>query len=242
MSTAPHPPLPRHYARPEERQGYVDALFDDAAPYYDWICRVMSLGSGASYRKQALERVGVRPGLRVLDVATGTGLVARAAAELVQDPSAVIGLDPSAGMLKESRKAAPSPLVQGRGEALPFSSERFDVLSMGYALRHVPDLARTFTEYHRVLKPGGRLVVLEISRPRGRAANWAARLYLKTLVPLVTRVGTRSASATRLMEYYWDTIEKCVPPETILDALRAAGFTAERKVYGGLLSEYVGTK
>ncbi len=242
MSTAPHPTLPEHYRRPEDRQAYVDGLFDSAAPYYDWICRVMSLGSGALYRRQALQRLGLRPGMRVLDVATGTGLVARAAVDLVQDPSGVVGLDPSAGMLQESRRTLTCPLVQGRGEALPFRSGQFDLVSMGYALRHVPDIALTFREYRRVLRPGGRALVLEISRPRSRAGYWLARLYLKRLVPFVTRVGTRSPTATRLMQYYWDTIEQCVPPATILDALRAAGFSAERKGYGGLLSEYVGTR
>lgn len=242
MATAPHPTLDKHYGRPEDRQEYVDALFDTAAPHYDWICQVMSFGSGQLYRKQALQRLGLRPGMRVLDVATGTGPVARAAGEILGDPMAVTGLDPSAGMLGQARQVVKGPLVQGRGEALPFASGRFDVVSMGYALRHVPDLAATFREYHRVLKPGGRTLVLEISRPRSRPAYWATRFYMRTVVPFVTRVGTGSQPAVRLMEYYWDTIENCVPPETILDALSQAGFEARRNVFGALLSEYVATR
>jgi demethylmenaquinone methyltransferase / 2-methoxy-6-polyprenyl-1,4-benzoquinol methylase len=241
MSLAPHPTLDGHYHGPEERQEYVEALFDHAAPHYEWICRVMSLGSGALYRRQALQRLGVRPGLSILDVATGTGLVAREAAFLAGG-TGVIGLDPSRGMLEEARRTAALPLVQARGEALPFPGERFDVLSMGYALRHVSDLLAAFREYHRVLRPGGRVLILEISRPASAAGLWLARLYLKRLVPLVTRVGTGSASAQRLMDYYWDTIERCVPPEAILDALRRSGFEASRRVQGGMLSEYVGTK
>jgi demethylmenaquinone methyltransferase/2-methoxy-6-polyprenyl-1,4-benzoquinol methylase len=132
--------------------------------------------------------------------------------------------------------------VQARGESLPFSDARFDALSMGYALRHVSDLLAAFREYHRVLRPGGRLLILEISRPSSRPALWLARVYLKRVVPFVTRVGTGSASAQRLMDYYWETIERCVPPEAILDALRRSGFEATRRVQGGLLSEYVGTK
>ena len=241
MSLAPHPTLERHYRRPEERQRYVDALFDHAAPHYDWICRVMSLGSGGAYRRQALQRLGLRPGMSVLDVATGTGLVARAALALLGG-AGVVGLDPSRGMLEQARRALGAPLVQGRGECLPFASARFDALTMGYALRHVPDLLAAFREYHRVLRPGGRLLVLEISRPRSRAGGALARLYLKHVVPLVTRVGTGSAPARQLMDYYWDTIENCVEPEAILDALRASGFEASRRVQGGLLSEYVGTR
>jgi demethylmenaquinone methyltransferase/2-methoxy-6-polyprenyl-1,4-benzoquinol methylase len=201
----------------------------------------MSLGSGALYRRQALQRLGLRPGMKLLDVATGTGLVAREASRLAGG-SGVVGLDPSRGMLEEARRGASLPLVQARGEALPFPSQRFDVLSMGYALRHVADLHAAFREYHRVLRPGGRVLLLEISRPSSALGLWLARLYMKRIVPLVTRVGTGSASAERLMDYYWDTIERCVPPETILDALRGSGFEATRRVQGGMLSEYVGKK
>ncbi len=241
MSLAPHPTIEGHYDRPEERQEYVDALFDSAAPHYDWICRVMSFGSGALYRRQALERLGMRPGMALLDVATGTGLVAHEAARLAGG-SGVIGLDPSRGMLDQARRAVSIPLVQARGEALPFADGRFDALSMGYALRHVPDLLLAFREYHRVLKPGGRALILEISRPASRIGLSLARLYLKRLVPFITRIGTGSADAQRLMDYYWDTIERCVAPEAILDALRRSGFEATRRVQGGLLSEYVGRK
>jgi demethylmenaquinone methyltransferase/2-methoxy-6-polyprenyl-1,4-benzoquinol methylase len=241
MSLAPHPTIEGHYREAGQRQDYVDSLFDRAAPHYDWICRMMSLGSGALYRRQALQRLGVRPGMSFLDVATGTGLVAREAVALAGG-SGVIGLDPSRGMLEEARRTVPAPLVQARGEALPFEDARFDALGMGYALRHVSDLQTAFREYHRVLRPGGRVLILEISRPSSRAGFWLARLYLKRLVPFVTRLGTGSADAQRLMDYYWDTIEHCVAPEAILDAMRRSGFEAARRVQGGLLSEYVGKK
>jgi demethylmenaquinone methyltransferase/2-methoxy-6-polyprenyl-1,4-benzoquinol methylase len=233
MSLAPHPTIVGHYREAAKRQEYVDSLFDNAAPHYEWICRVMSLGSGALYRRQALQRLGVRPGMAVLDVATGTGLVAREAVALTGG-SGVVGLEPSRGMLDEARRTVAAPLVQARGEALPFADARFDVLSMGYALRHVPDLFAAFREYHRVLRPGGRVLILEISRPASRLGLGLARLYLKRLVPFVTRVGTGSTDAQRLMDYYWDTIEHCVPPEAIVDAMRRSGFEATRRVQGGL--------
>jgi len=241
MSLAPHPTIEGHYREPEKRQEYVDGLFDSAAPHYEWICSVMSLGSGALYRRQALQRLGLRPGMKLLDVATGTGLVAREATSLAGG-SGVIGLDPSRGMLEQARRTVTAPLVQARGEALPFADARFDALSMGYALRHVSDLHAAFREYHRVLRPRGRVLILEISRPASRLGLGLARLYLKRFVPFITRVGTGSADAQRLMDYYWDTIEHCVPPEAILDAMRRAGFEATRRVQGGLLSEYVGLK
>ncbi len=239
----PHPTLSDHYGSDEKRQEYIDGLFDAAAPHYDWICRVMSLGSGQSYRKDALARSGLVAGMRILDVATGTGLVARAALQILGKPEAVVGLDPSVGMLRECRRLLPVRLVQGRGEALPFPDGTFDFLSMGYALRHVPDLRLAFGEYLRILRPGGKVVILEITRPGSRLGMVFVRFYLRLAVPLITRWGTGSSQAERLMKYYWDTIEGCVPPETILEALRAAGFQdVERKVMGGVLSEYVARK
>src|SRR5437867_1721338 len=124
---------------------------------------MLDLGSGRSYRRWALKRAGLRPGMRLLDVATGTGLVALGAAGIIGEPGRVIGVDPSRGMLREAREALSGPLVQGRAEALPFRDDLFDMLSMGFALRHVADLGSASREYWRVLKPGGRLIVLEVS-------------------------------------------------------------------------------
>lgn len=231
-------PLPS-LERPGGRQAYVDTLFAAAAPHYDWICGAMSLGSGQFYRRWSLRQAGLRPGMRLLDVGTGTGLVARAAIQVVGAARDVIGLDPNRGMLTLARARVAGALLQGRAEALPFPGDRFDMVAMGYALRHVADLGVVFREYLRVLRPGGRLLMLEISRPRSRAALWAIRVYLERMIPLIARLGTGSLEAERLMRYYWETIAECVPPETILDALERAGFApVERRVYGGVLSEY----
>ena len=110
---------------------------------------------------------------------------------------------------------------------------------MGYALRHVPDLDQTFEEYRRVLKPGGRLLLLEITRPASTLGLALARVYFGTIVPLVTRIGTGSANAAELMRFYWETIAQCVPPETVLTSLERAGLVApDRAVMHGIFSEY----
>lgn len=236
---APHPPLPRYYQRPDERPAFLRELFDSAAGYYDRLCAVMSFGSGQWYRGFALRRAGLRGGMTLLDVATGTGLVARAAARLVQSRSSVVGVDPSAGMLREARRAFAGPLAQGRVEDLPFRDGRFDFVTIGYALRHAADLEVAFRECLRVLTPGGRLVILEISRPPRAAMRTAIRLYLTRLLPLLMR----AAHARLLMQYYWETIDACVPPERIMAVLAAAGFTdIRRKVWGTIQTEYVATK
>jgi demethylmenaquinone methyltransferase/2-methoxy-6-polyprenyl-1,4-benzoquinol methylase len=114
------------------------------------------------------------------------------------------------------------------------------MVSMGYGLRHVADLRKLFDEYRRVLKPGGRVLLLEITQPSSSGGRQLNKLLLGTLIPAVARLrGGRPA--VRMMDYFWDTVENCVSPETILLALRAAGFPdAKRRVTGGVLSEYMG--
>ncbi|KPK69760.1 MAG: dimethylmenaquinone methyltransferase [Acidithiobacillales bacterium SM23_46] len=240
---APHPVLAEYYRNEGERRRFVRDIFDHTAQHYDHVERMLAFGSGSWYRRKALERAGLAKGMDVLDVAVGTGLVAREAVRLSGDASRVIGLDPSRGMLAVAKRNVPIALVQAPGERLPMPNDRFDLLSMGFALRHASDLEVLFREYLRVLKPGGRVCVLEITRPRGRIGLAMLRFFLKGVVPTMTRLTTHEAEMAQLMRYYWDTIEACVPPEIVLQALRNAGFTdVRRHVELGTFSEYVATK
>ena len=242
---APHPPIRGFYDRQEQKRPFVRQIFDSAARDYDRVERMMALGSGSWYRRRALQRAGLLRGMRVLDVATGTGLVAREAAGIVGDPRLVLGVDPSSGMLAEAaRRARLVRLAQGTAEALPVADASVDFLSMGYALRHVSDLSATFREYHRVLRPGGRVCVLEITPPDGRLRLAALRAYMRWVVPALTRLATRGGGDShRLWSYYWDTIERCVPPARIMDAMRSAGFAdVARHTNLGIFSEYTGRK
>lgn len=239
-STPPHRVLDRYYGSERDRASFVSTLFDGAARHYDWVGHVLAFGSGPYYRRRTLARAGLRPPMKLLDVATGTGQVARAAARILRDPRAVVGLDPSTGMLREARRVHAGPLVQGRAEDIPLRDDVFDMLSMGFALRHVATLEIAFAEYRRVLKPGGRLLLLEVSRPRSAVIRWAIRVYFQQILPLIIRIGTGSEDARLLMKYYWDTIDECVPAATILEALRQTGFVEiQHRVVGGCLSEYV---
>src|SRR5512143_1569310 len=173
----PHPLLERYYADEPERRRRVRAWFDQSAPHYDWITQAMSFGSGHWYRRRVLAAAGVAPGAQVLDVACGTGVLAEAALHLVGPSGRVVGLDPSAGMLLQARRRGVRGLVLGVAEALPFPDASFDLVTMGYALRHVADLTATFAEYRRVLRPGGRVLVLEITRPQSRLGLACTRFY-----------------------------------------------------------------
>lgn len=237
----PHPTLGRYYKSDQDRPEFVSDMFDEGAPAYEWVCRVMSLGTGGQYRKRALRDAGLQPGMRVLDVATGTGLVLRPADDLTGGTRLAIGLDPSYGMLRECRKRSAAQLVQGRGESLPFRDGYFDMVSMGYGLRHVADLHALFREYRRVIKPGGRVLLLEITQPMTAMGRRLNRAFLGTLIPGLARI--KGPAAAQMMDYFWDTVENCVPPAAILSALRAAGFpNASRAVTGGILSEYLAVR
>ena len=235
--------LTRYYGSEDDRASFITTLFDGAARHYDWVGHLLAFGSGPYYRQRTLAHTGLRPPMKLLDVATGTGQVARAATRLLGNAGAVVGLDPSTGMLREARRVHAGPLVQGRAEAIPLRDETFDMVSMGFALRHVATLERAFAEYRRVLKPGGRLLLLEVSRPRSAAIRWLIRVYFTHVLPLITRLRPGSADARLLMKYYWDTIDECVPPAMILAALHQTGFVeVHHRVVAGCLSEYVAAR
>lgn len=240
---APHPVLTEYYEKPEDRRSRIDAMFDSSAQHYDWINDVMSFGSGTRYRRQALERAGVRAGDSVLDVGAGTGVVSWLAQQIVGEEGLVVALDPSRGMLTEAVKLGVENVSMGLGEALPFPDNTFDFVTMGFALRHVADLGAAFAEYQRVLKPGGKILLLEITRPEGKLSTAFLKVYLKGIVPNLAKIFRRSADSKLLMRYYWDTIEQCVPPATIIDALKKTGLEdAHRHVVFGIFSEYTGVK
>lgn len=242
-SLPPHPVLDSYYRDAGERRGRVNQLFDDTARHYDRITSLMSLGSGSWYRRQALLRAGLEPGMAVLDVACGTGVLTGHANKIAGSDGLAIGLDPSRNMLSVARRGRTKHAIQGIAETLPFSSNRFDLLTMGYALRHVADLRTTFAEYLRVLKPGGTMLILEITPPRSRLSYAMLKTYMKFVVPSLAWLTTGDRKSQTLMSYYWDTTDQCVPPATIMAALDEAGFDkVDRHVELGVFSEYTARK
>ena len=238
---APHPELNEYYDG--SKKPFVRRMFDHGAADYDRVERMMAFGTGSWYRRQALQRAGLTAGMRVLDVAVGTGLVAREAVTLAGDANLVVGVDPSTGMLAEARKHLTIRVVQGTGEQIPLASGAFDFVSMGYALRHLSDLNATFREFFRVLKPGGTLCVLELTRMNGRVKNALLRTYMRYVVPRLTRLRHSHEDTSVLWKYYWDTIEFCVPPERVMRAIADAGFVdVARHTELGMFSEYTGRK
>jgi demethylmenaquinone methyltransferase/2-methoxy-6-polyprenyl-1,4-benzoquinol methylase len=241
----PHAPLTSWYGidSERERRRYVDDLFNKSARHYDTVEKIF-LNGGLLYRRTSMRLAGMRPGMKVLDIATGTGAVARGAARNVGPTGAVFGCDPNRGMLREARKSFAGPLTRGVAQALPFASGTFDFVTMGIALRHVSDLKATFHEYCRVLKPGGRLWILESHVAKSRVGYALTRFTWKTAIPGLTYLFTRDRDAKELMDYYWDTVDQCVEPAIIVAALRESGFEAARSrvTLPGAFCEYTATR
>ncbi len=246
LAQAPHIPLTRYYADEAARGEFVLEMFDSTAEDYDRMEHILGFGTGSWYRGQALERAGLRPGMKMVDVGVGTGLVAREAVRITGNPGLVTGVDPSLGMMRNAQVPEGVTLVEGRAEAMAFPDAYFDFLSMGYALRHISDLSLAFREFHRVMKPGASLCILEITHPESRWGRFLLKAYLKGLVPLLAMFIGRKKNTPLLWRYYWDTIEACVPPVQVLATLEASGFTLVHRHIEvksmSILTEYQATK
>ncbi len=238
----PHAPLPAYYRDESDHARYVRRIFVETAVDSDRIERAMAFGSGGWYRREALVRAGLQAGDKVVDVGIGTGLLARQACDLIGERGRLIGVDPSPGMLAQVDLPGVE-LRAGRAEELPCATGEADFLSFGYAFRHVSDVDAALREFHRVLRPGGRLLILEISQPSGWLSRTLVKFYMRRVVPTLARVVARERGSVELWRYYWDTIESCIPPAQILEAMERAGFLqVQRNTELGVFSEYTAVR
>jgi len=210
-------------------------MFTSIAHRYDFLNHALSLNIDRRWRRQLVEVCNVKPGECVLDVATGTGDVA---IEFGRRTSAacIVGLDPSSGMLEVARKKVASDLraalVSGDALALPFADRSFDVVTIAFGLRNLPDYARGVGEMARVLRPGGRLVVLEFLPPRG-AARLVFRSYIATVLPVLGRAVSGSPEAYR---YLASSIGEFIDAESVRELMSNAGLqqATTQRLTGGI--------
>lgn len=228
-----------YYSTREEKQRFLRDIFDRTAPCYESIARWGWFGTGGVYRRNVLRRAGVAPHMRVIDVASGTGPVARALLGILDGPDQLVCAEPSAGMIAEARRTVPCLHLEATAEALPVEDRSFDFLTMGFALRHVDDLEATFREFRRVLKDGGKALVLDVTIPDGAVGRALFKAYFKHVLPALTLVFSRNREAHRLMKYYWETMEQMTGRDEVARIMREAGFrSVTHRVLLGCFSEY----
>ncbi|MCI0451790.1 MAG: bifunctional demethylmenaquinone methyltransferase/2-methoxy-6-polyprenyl-1,4-benzoquinol methylase UbiE [Candidatus Latescibacteria bacterium] len=222
------------------------AMFDTIARRYDLLNHLLSFNVDRHWRRQLVAFADVRAGERVLDVATGTGDVA---IEFARDATAgeIVGVDLSSEMLRVARdKLAHSGLSrrialrEGDALALPFDDASFDVVTVAFGLRNLPDYRRGVCEMARVLAPGGRAVVLEFLPPRG-AAMVAYRAYLSTVLPVTGRLVSGSREAYR---YLSASVREFISEDEVRALLAGAGLTGveSRRLTGKVAGLYRGVK
>jgi demethylmenaquinone methyltransferase/2-methoxy-6-polyprenyl-1,4-benzoquinol methylase len=178
-------------------------MFDRIAGVYDAMNSVMTAGLHHRWRRRAADLAGVGPGSRVLDVATGTGDMALELARRVGSGGEVVAMDFSEAMLERARAKA-GPLAgqlsfePGDALALPYPDDRFDAATTGFGARNFSDLERGISEMVRVVRPGGRVVILEITAPQRGALSWFYRVWFDRVVPALGRVAGDSDAYTYL--------------------------------------------
>lgn len=233
---APLVPAQPEAARPSELSGreketYVEGMFNAIAPQYDFFNRLFSMRLDQRWRARAARELRLSPGDVVVDLGAGTGDLSLEVA--ARHPGVrLVALDLARGMLalgreKAAARGADVEQVHASAMSIPLPSGRIAGAVTAFVLRNVRDLDGFFQEAHRVLRPGGQLVSLEISRPPGRVMGPLYRFYFFQVMPRIGSALSRDKSAYR---YLSETVEKVEGPAAIAERLRRAGFTEVRHV------------
>ena len=219
----------------------VRAMFDRIAGFYDVMNTVMTAGLHHRWRARAADLAGLSPGASALDVACGTGDLAIELSRRVGADGEVIGSDFAQEMLERARAKAPTLEWEwGNALDLPYASNRFDAATVGFGARNFSDLDRGLAEMARVVKPGGRVVVLEITTPRKAPLSTFYSLWFDRIVPLIGRVTGEDEAYT----YLPSSVKRFPAPEGLAAAMERAGLRDIRWILtaGGIIALHVGTK
>lgn len=222
----PHERMTTLLPPPEQKAEMVQRMFDRIAPSYDRVNRLMTLGMDQRWRRALLAKLGIRDGDVVLDLATGTGDFARLVREMAV--AQVVALDFSRGMLLSARQrpARGIEFVRGDGLQLPLAAASIDVAVSGFALRNFTSIPPVLAELGRVVRPGGRIGILEVDRPRSRIVRAGHGLYFGQIVPMLGGL----VSHDRAAYAYLPRSAAYLPAELeLVEMLRRAGFERIQK-------------
>jgi demethylmenaquinone methyltransferase / 2-methoxy-6-polyprenyl-1,4-benzoquinol methylase len=221
----------------EARQ--VRAMFDRIAGVYDAMNTLMTAGLHHQWRERAVALAGVGPGSRVIDVATGTGDLALALARAVAPNGEVLACDFSEAMLARARAKAPALRFEWADAlALPYASDRFDAATVGFGARNFADLRRGIDEMVRVVRPGGRVVILEITRPTREPLASFFRAWFDRIVPALGRIAGERAAYS----YLPNSVKRFPAPRELAAVMDGCGLRAINYVLlaGGIIAIHVG--
>jgi demethylmenaquinone methyltransferase / 2-methoxy-6-polyprenyl-1,4-benzoquinol methylase len=219
----------------------VRAMFDRIASFYDVMNSVMTAGLHHRWRARAADLAAVGPGDRALDVATGTGDLAVELARRVGPSGEVVGSDFSEAMLDRARAKAPGLRFEwGNALELPYPDAGFDAATVGFGARNFADLDRGLAEMARVVRPGGRVVVLEITTPTTAPLSTFYRLWFDRVVPVLGR----ATGEEQAYSYLPESVKRFPEPEGVAAALARAGLGEIRWILtaGGIIAIHVGTR
>jgi demethylmenaquinone methyltransferase/2-methoxy-6-polyprenyl-1,4-benzoquinol methylase len=222
---------------PEEQ---VQAMFDRIARVYDLLNSVMTAGLHQRWRERAAAMTALREGDRALDVATGTGDLALALVDRVGPSGEVVGCDFSENMLELAREKAPGLQFEfANALDLPYEDDSFDAAAVGFGARNFSDLARGLTEMTRVVRPGGRVVVLEITTPQRPPLSSFFRIWFDRIVPMIGRV----AGDPEAYSYLPSSVRRFPDARGLAAAMAAVGLVDVRWVVtaGGIIAIHAGT-
>ncbi len=218
-------------------EGQVRAMFDRIAGPYDLMNSVMTAGLHHRWRERAADLARVGPGSRALDVATGTGDLA---IELASRGASVVGSDFSEGMLDVARRKSPAlTWEQGNALSLPYADATFDAATVGFGARNFSDLSQGLREMARVVRPGGRVVVLEITTPQKPPLSTFFSLWFDRIVPLLGKLASEPEAYT----YLPSSVKRFPAPAELGGVLAGAGLVDVRWILtaGGIIALHSGT-
>ncbi len=235
------------YDSESDKKVQIEKMFDTISSRYDFFNRFLTLGIDKSWRRNLIKIISNDNPTRILDVATGTGDLAIQAAHSMPKTN-IVGLDLSEGMLKVGEKKVKEEGLQNRIsmkkgdiEEFPFASNSFDAVMVGFGVRNFESLLRGLKEMYRVLKPGGRVYVLELSRPKSKASEKFFNMYFKYVMPMIMGFTSKDPAAYK---YLFKSIQAFPAYEDFLDIMNKAEFKSNKyRIQSfGICSIYCGVK